>query len=188
MTRVRSILSWMTVAVVASPALAAPAHYPISTEQIAAAMERTGMQVAPDQVTLLAEISASTTDPRLTVRAVESWGNHRVKARIECESSDQCLPFYVSLNMAPDAAAQAAAAVAQTYLPKASAASSAKHFVVRSGNPATLLLDGERVHIRLSVICLESGALGQTIRVTDRDRKTVFRAQVVDDGLLKGRL
>jgi len=183
----RILLFGMVAGVAASAVPASAARYPISRDQVAAAVSRLGMQVAPDQVTMLANVSASTSVPTLTVRSIEPWIDHRLTARIECESSGQCLPFYVSLSVAPDAAAQAAAAVAQTNLPKSSTVSS-RHFAVLSGTPATLMLDGGRVHIRLSVICLESGVLGQTIRVTDRDRKKVFRAEVVDGGLLKGSL
>jgi flagella basal body P-ring formation protein FlgA len=50
------------------------------------------------------------------------------------------------------------------------------------------MLDSERVHIRLSVICLENGAPGQMIRVTGKDHRLVFTAQVIDGSLLKGRL
>lgn len=183
------LLFGIVVGVAVSAAQAVAAHYPITREQVATALSRFGTQIAPEQVTMLADVVASTNAPRLTVRSIESWGNGRMTARLECESSDQCLPFFVSLNMNPDSAAQAVAAVAQSASPATgSSASSPKHLIVRSGTPATLLLDSERVHIRISVICLESGALGQTIRVTDRDRKMVFRAQVVDDGLLKGRL
>jgi len=177
------------VGVVMSAAPASAAHYPITREQVAAAVSRLGMQVAPEQVTLLADVVAATSEPQLTVRSIEPWGNGRMAARLECESTDQCLPFMASLSMSRESAAQAAASVALANRPAAgSQAYAAKHFAVRSGTPATLLLDGEKVHIRLSVICLESGALGQTIRVTDHDRKMVFRAQVVDGGLLKGRL
>lgn len=184
--RFKLILPWMMVAAATSPALAAAGRYPISTAQIAAAVSSLGMQVAPQQVTLLSDVVSNSDSPRLTVRSIEPWGNRGMMARLACESSDQCLPFLVSLKMAPGADTHAAMAAAQASLPIL--ASSPKHFAVRSGTPATLLLDSERVHIRLSVICLESGVLGQTIRVTDRDRRTVFRAQVVDGGLLKGRL
>jgi|SRR5579863_2942080 hypothetical protein len=177
------LVLYAAIGPLAVPALAA--RYPISKEQVAAAVNRLGMPVAPEQITLLADVVASTNAPRLTVRSIEPWGEHRMTARIECGSSDQCLPFFVSLNTGSDTASEAAAAAAQSYLP---AANLPKHFVVKSGTPATLLLDGDRVHIRLSVICLESGAPGQTIRVTDREHKMVFHAQVVDGGLLKGRL
>jgi len=179
----------MVVGVVMSAAPVSAAHYPITREQVASAVSRLGMQVAPGQVTLLADVVATTGEPRLTVRSIEPWGNGKMAARLECESSDQCLPFFASLNMSRESAVEAAASVAPSNAPAVgSQAYVAKHLVVRSGTPALLLLDGDKVHIRLSVICLESGALGQTIRVTDHDRKVVFRAQVVDGGLLKGRL
>jgi hypothetical protein len=188
MRRIKFLLLVMAVGAAASGVSALATSYPISREQVAAAINRLGIPVAPEQVTLLADVVATSTAPRLTVRSIEPWGNQRMTARIECESSDQCLPFFVSLNTGPGASAQSAA-VAQTYLPvQASSGSSQKHFAVRSGTPATLLLDGDRVHVRLSVVCLESGTPGQTIRVTDREHKMVFHAQVVDGGLLKGRL
>lgn len=184
----KSLLFGIVVGVAACAAPASAARYPISRDQVAAAVSRLGMEVVPEQVTLLADVSASTNAPTLTVRSIEPWTNHRMTARIECESSEQCLPFFVSLSMEPDAALQAVAAAAQINLPKSSPAPPSRHFAVLSGTPATLLLDGERVHIKLSVVCLESGVRGQTIRVTDRDHKMVFRAQVVEGGLLKGRL
>ena len=182
------LLLGIVVGVAASAGSAFAARYPISRDQVAAAVSRLGMQVAPEQVTLLADVSATTSAPTLTVRSIEPWSNHRMTARIECENSEQCLPFFVSLGMEPDAASQAGAAVAHANLPKTSTVSSSRKFAVLSGTPATLLLDGERVHIKLSVVCLESGVRGQTIRVTDRDRKMVFHAQVVESGLLKGSL
>jgi hypothetical protein len=63
-----------------------------------------------------------------------------------------------------------------------------KQIVIRNGSPAMLQLDGAHVHIRIPVICLESGAAGQTIRATDKDRRRTYAAQVVDNGLLQGRL
>jgi flagella basal body P-ring formation protein FlgA len=60
--------------------------------------------------------------------------------------------------------------------------------VVKAGSPATLLLDGDHVHIRLSVICLQNGITGQTIRATSKDHTVVYTAEVVDGGVLKGRL
>ena len=60
--------------------------------------------------------------------------------------------------------------------------------VIRSGSSATLLLDGGHVHIRIPVTCLENGSTGQTIRATDKDRRRVYKAQVVANGVLQGRL
>lgn len=185
MRREKTILPCIAAAAIAaSCAFAASARYPISKEQVAAAVSNGGVAVAPEQVTLLADVVASTRTPRLTVSSIQRWGNQRMMARLECESSDECLPFFVSVKVDPGVAG--APSVVRAPLP--ASVSTPKHFLVKSGTPATLLLDGERVHIRLAVICMESGVAGQTIRAMDRDRKVVFRAQVIDGGLLQGRL
>ena len=144
------------------------------------------MQIAPQQVSLLADVVASTSSPTLTVRSIKPWGNRRMMARLACESTDQCLPFLVSLEMAPGVDPKSV----QMSVPAVASPppASLKRFAVKGGTSATLLLDSQRVHVRLSVICLESGALGQTIRVTDKDHRMVFHAQVIDAGLLQGRL
>jgi hypothetical protein len=184
MRQEKGFLLCMVVVATASPALAAGARYPINTQQVAAAVSRTGMEIAPEQVTLLSDVVSSTSAPHLSVRSMQRWGNQKMMARLECESSDQCLPFFVSLNVSSEAQGSSGA---QPSLPPAFSPTP-RHVVVKSGTPATLMLDGPRVHIRLSVICMENGATGQTIRVSDRDRKVFFRAQVVDSGLLQGRL
>lgn len=185
MTRMQIIFPWVLAAGAASYAMAAPGRYPISAEQVAATMGRMGMQIAPEQVTLLTQVVATTSAPRLRVNSVEPWSDGRLRARLECESPEQCLPFFVGLRVNGDqsqaASAQSAPAVFSiSRLPKA--------ITIRNGDEAILRLDSERVHIRLTVICLENGAQGQTIRVTSKDRKMTYRAQVVDGATLQGRL
>jgi hypothetical protein len=173
----------------AFPALAAPGHYAISAEQVAATVSRMGMQVSPEQVTLLTDVVATKVSPVLTVRSIERWSDQRMMARLECENQEECLPFFVSLRVDQSGASTSLAGMAQgSPLFTSVAGHSPKDFVLRSGSPATLLLDSERVHITLAVVCLESGAPGQTIRVTNKDSKLVYRAQVIDGHLLKGRL
>jgi hypothetical protein len=179
----------MVLAAAVCPAFAAPAHYAISAEQIAATVSRTGMQVSPGQVTLLTDVVATKQFPVLKVRTIERWSNERMMARLECENTQECLPFVVGLRVNEDAAANSPAILPQgAMLFNSASRPSPKDFVVRSGSVATLLLDSDRVHIKLTVICLENGAPGQTIRVTGKDRKLVYRAQVIDGSLLKGRL
>ena len=59
---------------------------------------------------------------------------------------------------------------------------------VHAGSHATLLIDGQRLHIKLPVICLENGVAGHSIRVTALDHKQTYVAEVVDATLLKGTL
>ena len=178
------LLSFLAATLPVAFAFGASARYPISKQQVAVAVSAMGVEVSPDQVTLVAEVVASTNAPHLTVSSMQRWGSQRMMARLQCASSDECLPFFVSLKV--DSGVGGGPSVVRASMP--ATVSTPKHFLVKSGMPATLLLDGQRVHIRLAVVCLESGVAGQTIRATDRDRKVIFRAQVVDGGLLQGRL
>jgi hypothetical protein len=189
MTRCKAILSYIILGVAASPAVAAPGHYAISTDQIAATVSRMGMQVTPQQVTLLTDVVATIASPALKVRSIERWSNERMMARLECENQAECLPFFVGLRVSQKS--EPASSVNSTEgatLFSPTSRPSPKAFAVRNGSPATLLLDSDRVHVRLSVICLENGAPGQTIRVTGKDHRLVYKAQVIDGTLLKGRL
>jgi hypothetical protein len=189
MKQLKAILSCTFLAAVVCPAVAEPGHYAISTEQIAATVSRMGVQVLPEQVTLLTDVVATKVSPALKVRSIERWSNERMMARLECENREECLPFFVGLRMGRGSTtASTGNLVEGSPLFSSGPAGSSKAFVVRSGSPATLMLDSDRVHIRLSVICLENGSPGQVIRVTGKDHRLVFTAQVIDGSLLKGRL
>jgi hypothetical protein len=189
MMRFKAILPWGVLAAAVSLAQAAPGHYAISTAQIAATMSRFGIEVAPQQVRLLADVTATTESPRLVVRSIRPWGNQQVVARLECEESEECLPFFVSLGWNSDEGARTlTASSAHGTGAQPGQIGAPKNYVVRSGSPAILQLDNEHVHIRIAVICLENGAPGQRIRVTGKDHRMIYTAQVVDGSLLKGRL
>ena len=59
--------------------------------------------------------------------------------------------------------------------------------IMRSGTRATLLMNDDRARIQISVISLENGIAGHTIRVSSLDRKQIYFAEVVSANLLKGR-
>jgi len=189
MKRLKAMLSFTFLAAVVCPAVAEPGGYAISTKEIAATVSRMGMQVLPEQVTLLTDVVATKVSPALKVRSIERWSNERVMARLECENREECLPFFVGLRVGQGGpSASSGTSVQGSQLFSSGPVGTSKAFVVRSGSPATLMLDSDRVHIRLSVICLENGAPGQMIRVTGKDHRLVFTAQVIDGSLLKGRL
>ena len=176
-------------AAAALPAAAAPGREVITAEQIAAAINTAGMRISPQQVELLSNVVATTPAPLLEVKSMERTGDHRTMVRLDCADPGQCLPFFVAVRSSPtngpllalaDSDPSSAAIPAMRPRPGA--------FTVRAGSPATLLLDSNRVHIRLSVICLENGAAGQTIRVTSKDHRQGYNAEVVDAALLRGQL
>jgi hypothetical protein len=188
MTRFRAIFSWMVCAVVAVSAMAAPVHHAVTSVEIAAAMQSIGMQITSDQVTLLSDVVASTENPRLTVKSMQHWDDGRVMVRMECANREECLPFFVGLRLSQEDKLQTSALAADRPASLQSRAAPANSPTVKTGSPATLLLDGDHVHIRLAVICLQNGMAGQTIRATSKDHRVVYTAEVVDGGLLKGQL
>jgi len=174
-------------AAAALPAAAAPGRDAITTAQVAAAISGAGMQTSAQQVTLLTNVVATTNVPELKVQSMERWGDHGMKVRMGCANPEECLPFFVAVRgngtntaFSADSDRSSNAIARVKHDPKS--------FVVRSGTPVTLLIDSDRVHIKLSVVCLENGAPGQTIRVASKDHKQTYMAEVVDGSLLRGRL
>lgn len=192
MIRNRLLSGSIATLLMALPALAATGHYAIGNERVAAAIGGIGMQVAPDQVTMLSHAVANTPAPQLQVRSVERWPGNRVMVRLECASEEECLPFFVSIRLdqrapvQPPASATTVAAEAATQ--PAAAAPEKARAAVRSGETAVLLMDGAHIHIRMAVVCLESGAVGQTVHATDANHQQTYAAQVVGAGILRGRL
>jgi hypothetical protein len=189
MTNIKLIAGVILSAIAASPAFAATGRDSITKEQVAAAMSGAGLHVSPEQVMLLTDVTASTNAPALRVESMERWGDDRMRVRLDCAKQEDCLPFYVAVRW-PQADSAQTAQVGSTRPLAAivSASPEPKSYAVRAGSPAILLLDGDHVHIRISVVCLENGVAGQTIRVASKDHQKTFTAEVVDGTVLRGSL
>lgn len=180
----------------ALPAAAATGHYAIGSDRVAAAMSSFGMQVTPGQIAMMNDAVATTPAPQLQIQSVQRWPGNRVVVRVACAIQQECLPFFVSVRLDQQAPAiNSAAAPALTRV----AASVPSEFQappphqsakagVRSGQSAVLLIDGLHIHIRVAVVCLDNGAIGQTVHATDVHHQQAYLAQVVGDGILRGRL
>lgn len=189
--RFASILVLTLSTAAAVPAVAQSGHYPIGVDRVVAAMNNMGLQIAPGQVSLLSNPVASTPGPRLTVRSIERWNDARMMVRMECEDPQECVPFFVGVRTKTANTATAAVNVMDRPAPAVTSSASRSSYtapVLRAGATATLLLEGNHIHIRLSVICLDGGSPGQTIHVTDPDRREVYTAQIIDGVTLEGRL
>jgi hypothetical protein len=187
MKSLRSISIFVLSGAMAIAAAPAQQRVPIAPTAIAAAISAAGMPISPEQVTLLTDVTATKASPALTVESMQPWGDRRMKVRMNCAESEQCLPFFVSVHTGnPSQTADAAASGSSTGAPRSNI--DPKNVVVRAGAPATLLLDGIHVHIRIAVVCLENGAPGQTIRVASRDHRQTYVAKVVDQAVLRASL
>jgi Chaperone for flagella basal body P-ring formation len=188
MTKHRLIAILIVSAATSLPAAAASAPVPISKERIALAIAGTGMRVSPEQVTLLNNVVATTKTPVLQIESVEHLSDNRARVRLNCASHADCMPFFVLVQSNPETAVHETLASSELPTGLEVAKPGPRSYVVRAGSPAILLLDGGHVHIRLTVVCLQDGAAGQTIRVASKDRKQTYTAQVTDSSILRGKL
>jgi hypothetical protein len=193
MTRLNLILACIVVAFVPQPVLATAASYSIGAEQIAIAIGRAGVRVSPSQITLLADVVATTPTPVLRVRSLERLNADRLMVRLQCANEEDCLPFMVSIQIDKNVPTRLASISSRESLQSGAISWPSQEpepgsAVIRSGSPAMLQLEGPHIQIRIPVICLQNGAAGQTIRATDKDHRRIYAAQVVDAGILRGRL
>ena len=186
MTRFGLISALTLAGAMASATAPAQVHARITPAQIAAAISGAGMPISADQVTLLADVVATKPSPALVVESMQPWGDRRMKVRVSCAASEECLPFFVSVRLGQPSASQSASVTSSTGTLRSE--TDPKSFVVRSGARAILLLDGGHVHIRIAVVCLENGAAGQTIRVASTDHRQTYMAKVIDQAVLRASL
>lgn len=186
----RKIVSagWISICMVCS-CWAAVGRYPITSMQVSQAIGNAGTPVSPGAVSLLSDVVASTPTPHLRVQSVERAAGDQLMVRISCETPEQCLPFMVSLRSTSETAARLAGLLSPASASARTATGVTRdQMAIRNGAQAVLLLDGKHVHIQIPVVTLENGAVGQRIRVTEKDRRQTYMAVVVNSGLLQGRL
>ena len=191
-------LMWICV-LVGMPAMAQTARrFPVSSEQVLAAMRARGWEVQGVQVTMAAPMTAAVADPALAIQTITMLGTHEARLRMVCRAQAACLPFFATAVW-PES-------TESTSLPQALMGHGAREketlraaepvFAgvepgqpkLRVGTAATLLIDVERIHIRVQVVCLEGGVPGDKIRVTTRDHKQAYMAEIVTPTMLKGSL
>lgn len=178
----------------------------LTPSQIVSAMENRQLPTRGVKVSLAAPITSVVANPQLEVQAVALLSSREMRLRMTCRDRSECLSFFAiatfpeevnatALKLKPDSApagvvqrASFAKPVAEAFVSSATvkSVSQGQQPILHSGSPATLDFDGERVHVRVEVICLESGAAGDKIRVTTRDHRQVYVAEIVTSILLKG--
>jgi Chaperone for flagella basal body P-ring formation len=194
MSRNTFISALVLAAAAVLPAAAASGRNSITTEQVSAAMARAGMQVSAKQVELLSDVVAATPSPTLKIRSMEPWGDNRMMVRFDCGTPDECVPFFVAVRLVPvNAPSDAGGNDAHPSGSRHSTSNTSTSVVatipdIRSGSTATLIIEGGHVHIKIPVVTMENGSIGQTIRVSSRDRKQSYTAEVIDGTLLRASL
>ena len=189
-----------------------PARFPVTPAQVADAMGAAQLPSAGAEIRIAARISSAVADPLLQVQSMSLLSSHTAQLRIVCQNHFDCVPFYVSvvwpeeseditvpaaLSRTPPQSKRPPVAVSATpNSPSLNDRPAAEHTVggpkpeptLRNGTQATLLMEDGRSHIRVKVVCLESGVTGDRVRVATTDRKRAYTAEVLTPTTLKGSL
>jgi hypothetical protein len=164
-------------------------RFALTADQVAQFVSKGGIEVAGDQVFLLANVVAKVPNPVLDVLSVEPLGDKWFGGRsgthswvkLGCHLPGECLPFYAVVSWPQEPAGRA---THKSIAPPA-ALKPKKVITMRAGTHATMLMDDDRSHIQIAVISLENGIAGHSIRVTSPDHKQVYVAEVVNASLLR---
>jgi hypothetical protein len=169
-------------------------RFPLAERDVMLAMQQRGLPLEGLQLRPAAAITSSVASPDLDIRSLTPSGRRTAQLVVACRNSSECLPFYVSAAWSADvntaemharfdpptaSARKATAAASKT-------AAEEETQALRPGSPALLLLEGERVHVRMRVVCVEAGDPGASVRVTTPDRKQAYQAEVIGPGVVKG--
>ena len=148
-------------------------------QAIVKALSERGYAIDSHDVSLLVSVVATVPDPVLEIRAVEPMdrvSEPSSKVKVACHLPGTCVPFYALIRWSTTPPSGMTTIPVEPRLP----------IVMRAGTHATLWMGDGRSQIQMSVISLEQGATGRSIRVASSDRKRTYVAEIVSPHMLKG--
>lgn len=194
MKRYTCLFAWLLSVGMVVPAVAQRSRYPVTAAEVAGALSRMGIQVSPDRIVFLSNVVANEEDPQLKIKSIELGEDRSGSVRLACTHSEQCLPFVVELRPKSQGVSAAPKQVRtyrtapQIQRPEPPVQRPAPGPDVRWNSQAVLVIVAPHMQIRIPVICMQNGSVGQTIRVTSPDHRQSYNAEVVGRGLLRGNL
>lgn len=154
----------------------------ILLRKITGALMVAGFSTDANQIDVLSGVTTTETANIYVARATRGPGD-LIKVKLRCHDNRECLPFYVLVHGIDETSLT----LSSLGLAPPIKASPPKN-LMRGGEHATLILETPDSRMSLPVICLQSGVLGQEIRVTSLDHRQFYDAKIVAVGLLKGNL
>ncbi len=152
-------------------------------QHIAGALAVAGISVHESQIDVLAGVANAGENANLTVVTASKGTGSTIRVKLRCRDNRECLPFYVLVRGVDRKIASLSAARLMPAIEEAPVQN-----IVRGGEHATLILESPDSRMSLPVICLQSGTMGQKIRVSSPDHRQFYDAEVVAVGILKGSL
>lgn len=125
-------------------------------------------------------IAASNPNYHLLIMGIrQSLPDGKLDVHIRCSNSNVCRDFLVSVPLA------GGSFPIQRKIPHVSERPA---LTVARGEQADLILSGSNTRISMPVICLESGALNERVRVLDKRNQKVYLAEVLGQHLVHANL
>jgi len=168
-------------------------RYPISAGDVTRALGIVDVSVDASQVHLPAHMSAAIASPKLEIVMAQPLGDNQVRIELRCSAAGECLPFFATVDV------KDANLVSSNIRLKTASATSPNHQAATRiggesvsrprltvGSRAVLLIQDGHLQIHLQVLAIDSGAIGQQVRVCTMDRKKVFHATVTGEGTVSG--
>jgi len=163
-------------------------RYRIAEADVAKELRVLGLNVSASQVHLPTYISSTTEAPKLEIFAARTIGTNQVRLELNCPTSSECLPFFATVDVEePDSfSAEVRLKLRRAIGPNRQPTLPSKEARLTVGSHAVLVIRDGHVDIHLQVLAIDSGAIGQQVRVCTLDRKKVFRATVTGEGTVMG--
>jgi hypothetical protein len=168
-------------------------RYLISETDIVKELGGSGITVDISQVHIPMHMTATIASPKLEIVTAEPVGDKHVRLELRCSTVAECLPFFATVDVKdPNAvisgiqskAGLVAAVGHQTTGPMGGEPKDRQQ--LRVGTHAMLEIRDGHLDIHLQVLAIDTGTIGQQVRVSTLDRKKVFHATITGDGTVMG--
>jgi hypothetical protein len=176
------VCAWVALAAAQLPAEGVPAGvHPITSTMLVSTLAHEGVPSIEGDVSVPAGVVARAAAPNFVVLSIEhvAGASDRYWVKIGCRDAGDCIPFFASVV----SATPLTCGVRQVTGVQVAAARAP---VMHAGDHARLVIRRERSVIEMSVVALESGSIGQSIRIATPDYKQVFHGEVVSATRLEG--
>lgn len=195
----RSGFHGICLALLSSHCVWAAPSFPIGLAPVSAAVLRAHPELTGGVFELPVSVEAREPEPVLRAGPLQTWPTTAHEAmgsvmlgrvRLQCQSSAVCLPFYVLVHLSDASKAALRAAKSSQFLTNAVATTAKADgtHALHHGTRVHLLIDSGLLHLRIPVVCLQDGDLGNPIRVQSVDRRVTYLATVVDPFTVRGSL
>jgi hypothetical protein len=180
-------------------------RYPITERDIAKELDVVGIDVDASQIHLPVHMDAADASPKLEIVTAQPLRDSQLRLELRCPTTSVCLPFLAMLDV-KDAnlvsaairlkigsantsrqrmASQGGAQVDQE-LRGSGVSAREDRPRLKVGSRAVLEMRDGHMEIHIQVLAIDSGSIGQQVRVCTLDRKKVFQATVTGEGTVTG--